>query len=718
MTAGHVYTVAGDPNGNYGSSGDGGPVRSSSLGCPTGLAIDSSGDIYIADSCNQRVQEIAATTHSQWGISMTAGDIYTAAGGNGYGNSGDAGSAVSASLENPNAVVIDSSGNLYISDSNNNQIQEVAASTGTQWGQSMTAGDIYTVAGDSGGSSGNSGDGTAATSALLTGPDGLALDSSGDLYIADWGNNRVQELAASTGSQWGQSMTTGDIYTVAGDSGGSSGNSGDGGAATSALLNAPVGVALDSSGDLYIGDEYNNRIQEVAKTTGTRWGQSMTAGDVYTVAGSSTSGAGDSGDGGAATSALLQETWGMAFDAAGDLYLVDSYNGQIQEVPASTGTQWGQSMTADDIYSVAGPGPEPYSGDGDPATAAYLNYPHGVAVDSSGDVYIADTNNNRIQEVAASTGTQWGISMTAGDVYTIAGDASGSSGNSGDGAAATSALLNGPSAIAVDSAGNVYISDGGNNRVQEIASTTHTQWGISMTAGDIYTVAGDSGGSSGDSGDAGTATSALLNGPSGITVDAAGNLYLADFSNNQVQEVAATTGTQWGQSMTAGDIYTIAGDSGGSSGTSGDGGAATSALLQWPDSVAVDSSGNLYFSEWANNRVQEVPAISGTYFGQSMTADDIYTVAGDAAGIPGDSGEGQSATDSALQDPVSVVVDSAGDLYISEWENHHIDEVAAVTGTQWGQSMTTGDFYVIAGDQFGVEGDSSGNELATNAAPR
>ena len=562
---------------------------------------------------------------------MTAGDIYTVAGGNGYGNSGDAGSAVSASLENPNAVVIDSSGNLYISDSNNNQIQEVAASSGTQWGLSMTAGDIYTVAGDSGGSSGNSGDGTAATSALLTGPDGLALDSSGDLYIADWGNNRVQELAASTGSQWGQSIDhRRHLHGGRGFGwflrqfrrwgGGRLGPAQRSGRCSSRLVWGPV----------YRATSTTTASKKSTKTTGTRWGQSMTAGDVYTVAGDSTSGAGDSGDGGAATSALLQETWGMAFDAAGDLYLVDSYNGQIQEVPASTGTQWGQSMTADDIYSVAGPGPEPYSGDGDPATAAYLNYPHGVAVDSSGDVYIADTNNNRIQEVAASTGTQWGISMTAGDVYTIAGDASGSSGNSGDGAAATSALLNGPSAIAVDSAGNVYISDGGNNRVQEIASTTHTQWGISMTAGDIYTVAGDSGGSSGGSGDAGTATSALLNGPSGITVDAAGNLYLADFSNNQVQEVAATTGTQWGQSMTAGDIYTIAGDSGGSSGTSGDGGAATSALLQWPDSVAVDSSGNLYFSEWANNQVQGIPAISGTYFGQSMTANDIYTVAGDA----------------------------------------------------------------------------------------
>ena len=130
----------------------------------------------------------------------------------------------------------------------------------------------------------------------------------GDLYIVDGANNRIQEVAASTGTQWGQSMTANDIYTVAGSSSGNSGHSGDGGAATSALLNSPGGITFDSAGNLYFSDYVNNRVQEVAAATGTQWGQSMTAGDIYTVVGSSSGSAGHSGDGGAATSALLQRT--------------------------------------------------------------------------------------------------------------------------------------------------------------------------------------------------------------------------------------------------------------------------------------------------------------------------------------------------------------------------------------------------------------------------
>src|ERR1039457_5323895 len=157
----------------------------------------------------------------------------------------------------------------------NSRIQEVAASTGTQRSQSMTAHDIYTIAGSSSGNSGHSGDGGAATSALLDAPQGIALDGSGNLFVADVGNNRVQEVAISTGTQRGQSMTANDIYTVAGSSSGSSGHSGNGGAATSALQNQPTDVVLDTSGDLYVSDTGNSRLQEIAVATGTQWGQSM-----------------------------------------------------------------------------------------------------------------------------------------------------------------------------------------------------------------------------------------------------------------------------------------------------------------------------------------------------------------------------------------------------------------------------------------------------------
>ena len=220
-----------------------------------------------------------------------------------------------------------------------------------------------------------------------------------------------------------------------------------------------------------------------------------------------------------------------------------------------------------DIYTVAGPGPNTTSGDFGPALKGFLSTPSSVLVDSSGDIYIADSANNRVQEVAAASGTQWGISMTAGDVYTVAGSSSGTSGSSGDGGVATSALLSGPVGVGLDSAGDLYIADSGNNRVQEVAATTATKWGISMTADDIYTVAGSSSGTSGSSGDSGAATSALLSGPVGVGLDSAGDLYIADTANNRVQEVAATTATKWGISMTADDIYTVAGSSSGTSGT-------------------------------------------------------------------------------------------------------------------------------------------------------
>jgi RHS repeat-associated protein len=698
MTAGDVYTVAGSSSGTSGHTGDGGAATSALLDDPTGLALDSSGDIYIADAGNNRVQEVAATTGTKWGVSMTADDIYTVAGsssGN-SGHTGDAGAATSALLDGPHSLALDSSGDLYIADAANNRVQEVAATTGTQWGVSVTADDIYTVAGSSSGTSGHTGDTGAATSALLDGPDGVALDSSGDLYIADTFNNRVQEVAASTGTQWATSMTADDIYTVAGSSTGSSGHSGNGGVATSAKLSNPMGVALDSAGDLYISDSANNRAQEVAISSGTQRGVSMTANDIYTVAGSSVGSVGFSGAGGAATSAFLDGPTSLAIDSAGDIYLAD-LSDRVQEVAATTGTQWGTSMTANDLYVVAGAGTPTEAGNGGVATSGGLADPSSVAVDPAGDIYIADASDNRVQEVAATTGTQWGISMTAGDVYTVAGNAWGLSGDYGNGGPATSALLSYPVGMALDSAGDLYIGDTVNNEVQEVAATTHTQWGISMTAGDIYTVAGASSGTSGYTGDGGATTSALLNGPIGLAFDSAGDLYIADNGNSRIQEVAAATGTKWGISMTANDIYTVAGSSTGSSGHSGDGGAATSALLDGPYGVGLDSSGDLYIADYANNRVQEVAVSTGTQWGTSMTADDIYTVAGASTGASGYSGDGGAATSALLDGPFGVTVGPAGDLYIADSTNQAIREVAVSTGDQWGMSMTADDIYTLAG---------------------
>ncbi|HTW09474.1 MAG TPA: phage tail tip lysozyme, partial [Acidimicrobiales bacterium] len=274
------------------------------------------------------------------------GYIYTIAGTGTAGHSGDNGPATMAHLDLPTGVAVDPSGNLYIADQYNNRVQEVDATGGSQWGLSMTADDMYTVAGSSSGSEGVSGNGTAMRMALLNGPDAVGLDPSGNLYIADTANNRVLIVPKAGCSPMGttcpfepsNSMTADDIYTVAGSSSGTAGHSGDGSAATGALLGEPAGIALDASGDLYIADTDNNRVQEVAAAGGTQWAQSMTEGDIYTVAGSMNGTEGTSGLGGLASSALLSGVTGVATDAVGDLFVADTYNYQVDEVPTVTAT--------------------------------------------------------------------------------------------------------------------------------------------------------------------------------------------------------------------------------------------------------------------------------------------------------------------------------------------------------------------------------------------
>ena len=401
-----------------------------------------------------------------WATSLTLnrpvpGDIYTV-------------NTPGAYAWEPTDMVSDSAGDLFYVDAEVNDVVEVAAASHTQFGIAMTAGQAYVVAGSSSGSSGDSGDGGPATSALLNEPWSLTLDGSGDLFIADMGNNRVQEVPAATGTQFGISMTANDMYTVAGSATGASGSSGDAGKATSALLNGPGDVRVDHAGNLYIADSNNFRIQEVPAATGTQRGQSMTAGYMYTIAGR----AGAStyaGDGGAATSATFVSPSKMAIDPAGDLYISDDYENTVREIPASTGTQWGQAMTVNDIYTIAGStaaaGSGGSSGDGGPATAAELNGPSGLTLDAAGDLYIGDTFNNRIQEVPVSSGTQWGQSMTADDMYTVIGSSM-VEGDLGDGGPATAAEVNWPGAVMVDAAGNLLIPDAMDNRIREVFAGT------------------------------------------------------------------------------------------------------------------------------------------------------------------------------------------------------------------------------------------------------
>jgi uncharacterized protein (TIGR03437 family) len=342
----------------------------------------------------------------------------------------------------------------------------------------------------------------------------------------------------------GQTYT---IYTVAGN--GTLGYTGDNFSATSAELHGPYGVAADSVGNLYISDSGSQRIRMVSN------------GVISTVAGNGT--LGYSGDNGPAISAQLDAPYGVAVDSAGSLYIADSGNNTIRKVSSGV------------ITTVAGNGTQGYSGDNGPATSAQLFTPSWITVDSAGNLYIADIGNNVVRKVSASNGF----------ITTVAGN--GTYGFSGDNGQATSAELYGPMGVAVDSAGNLYIADLGNQRIRKVAASN----------GVITTVAGN--GTAGFSGDGAQATSAELNGPYGVAVDPAGNLYIGDIGNNRVRKVSN------------GVIATVAGN--GTGGYSGDGGAATIAELNQPVGVSLDSAGNLYIADFLNNRVRLLKPSSCTY---------------------------------------------------------------------------------------------------------
>jgi sugar lactone lactonase YvrE len=285
---GNIQTVAG--NGTFGFSGDGGPAINATLHSPTGVFVDRFGNIFIADTGNSRVREVVAAT----------GNIQTVAGNGTFGFSGDGGPAISAALSGPEGVFLDSSGNIFIADSGNQRIREVAAATGN----------IQTMAGN--GTFGFGGDGGPATNATFFDPSDLSVDCSGNIFIADSGNQRIREVVAATGF----------IQTVAGN--GTFGFSGDGGPATNAELAQPTGVYVDSSGNLFIVDTYNSRIREVVAATGI----------IQTVAGNGTFGF--SGDGGPATSAELDLrvgfSNGITGDRHGNLLIAEESNSRIRRI--------------------------------------------------------------------------------------------------------------------------------------------------------------------------------------------------------------------------------------------------------------------------------------------------------------------------------------------------------------------------------------------------
>ena len=470
------------------------------------------------------------------------------------------------------------------------------------------------------------GDGQPALEGGLDQPNGLAIDSAGDLLIGDSGNDLVRLVASQTcltDCAFGQSgLSSGSIYTIAGD--GATLFSGDGGPATEAELHGPRDVAVDAAGDVAISDANNNRIRWIAAqdcSSACPFGlASTTAGAIYTIAGGGTSLYPDTAVG--ATSVLLSEPGGVLFDSAGDVLLSSTDFDVVQVVAARTcysACPYGLSaMTAGDIYAIAGNSGGGYYGDGGPATKAELEYPEGLALDGEGDVLIADDGNNRIRLVASkdcSSDCPYGLgAMTEGDIYTIAGG--GSEGNSATGYPATDAALSSPTGITLDASGNLVVGDEGDELVRVVAAqscSASCPYGLSaMTEGDIYTIAGN--GSPGTfGGDGGPATSASLFYPTWVAVDSAGDVLITDSVHLRVRIIAATncasSCVDGLPSTTAGDIYTIAGD--GSRGFSGDGGPAVDAALDWEGGgggLAIDGAGNVLIADSGNDRIRRVGA--------------------------------------------------------------------------------------------------------------
>ncbi len=542
--SGSMATVAG--NGTWGYSGDGAAATSAQLYGPAGVAVDSSNNVYIADRFNGVVREV-----SKGVISTLAGQFH-----------------------NPIGLAADGSGNVYVaegptsaSDSNGNAIRKISAS-----------GAVSTVAGGNG--AGYTGDGGAAVRATFNftpgAPIGMAFDASGNLYVADTGNNVIRKITPSL------AIST---ITVAG-------------------LKSPSGVAIDLSGNLYIADTGNGVIRKIDASS-----------NFTTIA----------------TNLPLASPSAITVDGNGNIFVYDSGALAILKIDASG-----------NVATYAGSfGANAFWGDGGPATAAGMEKPTAVAADTAGRIYIADAGNGRlrvitpdgnINSIALSGVTPYGVTVDPagnpyvidgylylrkilpdGSVQTVAGN--GKSAFSGDNGAATSAGMHIDGA-AIDGASNVYIADAQNNRIRKITPD-----------GTITTIAGN-----------GTASSALFKQPTGIAVDGANNIYVLDQGNNRVSEISAKDGT----------ISTVAGN--GSTSDSGDGGPATSAGIN-ANAIAADAAGNLYLADGL--AVRQV-TVQGT----------INTIAGGSAA--GYSGDGGPALGAQWHSAWAIVVDASGAIYICD----------------------------------------------------
>ena len=597
-------------------TGNGGPATSAALIAPYAIAADKAGNIYFSDLYFQQVFKITPD-----------GKITLFAGSGDTTYTGDGGPATQAGFDNPQALTVDPSGNVYITDNYWAVIRMVD-----------TKGIIHTFAGTPTAFPGT-GDGGPATAAGFAAPDGLASDSSGNIYIADGGpgSKSIREVNTAgiisriageygyhgvevTGPALDSVLETpegltfdssGNLY-LADPSGGcgvyqintaqylslfagdnTCGYNGDSHQATQEALNLPAYVAFGPPNNLYITDQLNQRVRMVA------------GGIMTTIAGTGT--AGYNGDNISAAGAQIASPQGIAADNSGNVYFAETSGRRIRKV--SNGI----------ITTIAGVGANVPMGDGGMATSAYFLADSGIVSDGRGTFYVADNNNDTIRKIAPD-----------GTITTIAG--TGVPGYNGDGIPAVQAQLYAPFALALDQQGNLYVSDSRNERVRMI-----------NTQGIISTVAGT--GTLGYNGDGQPANQAQLATPRGIAFDSKGNLYICDVDNHRLRMVSGGT------------ISTIAGVTGQTdvypSTDSGDGGPAIEARFQYLWGVAIDSEDNIYTAD------------DGSYRVRKITPDgNIHAFAG-MSQLVGNSGDGGPATAATLSDATSLAADASGNVYIS-----------------------------------------------------
>lgn len=725
---GDIYTVAGSATPGY--SGDLGLASLATLGAPQHIAVDTAGDLYFGDTANNRVRVVylgGATTSAlikAANPSVTtpvAGDVYTAVGSGVASSTGDGAVAGLATVNAPSGIAVDPLGNLFIAESVGNRVRVVFAS-GTLLAAAIkvdaagaptaVATDIYTLIGT--GSASYAGDGGLGSAAAISQPAGLFVDSAEDIYLADGGNHVVRLLTAATGV----------VSTIAGNNGLGGGYSGDEGLATAAQLGTPTDVAVDAAGRVLIADGIGNSRIRVASTNAvlptTAVGStsaaqtlllrvnasiqlaaiapvpSMGGGTEYTAALSPNCPVGTQLSAG--TLCMLTVSFTPAYPGQRSVPLaVTDSNGNVYSFLLS-GTGFGARTVVlpGQMTTIAGTGVPGFAGDNGPATAAKLNIPGNVAVDSAGNIFFSDKSNDCIRVIYAGGPVvarliklETGYTATAGSIYTIAG-IGGSAGSTlaPNNVLATSSKLWLPTNMAIDAADNVYFTEG-----SKAIRMVNAQTGL------LSTIVGN--GSAGFAGDNGLGTNAELFLANGIGLDNLGNLYLVDGDNYRIRKVVLSTGV----------ITTIAGT--GTTGYSGDGGPAIAAKILLPQAVAADLYGNVYIADaGGNERIRVIyggglpgvnplaqliavtnPAVTAPVQGY------MYTVAGN--GTASYSGDGGLANAAKIDFPYSLAVDAAGNIYFPDEGTNHVRRVDAADGiirTVGGYAATVSPFGSAAGD--------------------